>query len=78
MFDNPISDLLGQALSGCENGSSSVDGLKIVLANVNDLSIARAMVEQYVDQLGNGASDCTFGKMFLIIVLKSKSRFQYL
>eukprot|EP00795_Rhopilema_esculentum_P017589 gene17589-9227_t len=61
VFDNPISDLLGQAVSRCDNGSSSVDGLKIVLANVDDLSIARAMVEQYVDQLGNAASDCTLG-----------------
>lgn len=49
----PVSDLLGRAMSHGQHDSNSLDGLKLILSNLEDLSISRALVEQYVDQLCN-------------------------
>lgn len=58
----PISDLLGQAISHGQNDSASLDALKVILSHVEDLSITRALVEQYVDQLCNEDSQTVESK----------------
>ena len=47
----PIGELLACAMSrGC-NDASSLDALKMILSHLDDLSMIRAMVEQFLDQL---------------------------
>lgn len=53
----PVSSLLGKAMSHGENDAPSLNGLKVVLSHVEDLSVTRALVEQYVDQLCNENSE---------------------
>ena len=57
----PVSELLGRAMSHKQNDSNSLDGFKVILSHVEDLSITRALVEQYVDQLCNEDSETLKG-----------------
>ena len=59
----PVSSLLGKAMSHGENDAPSLNGLKVVLSHVEDLSVTRALVEQYVDQLCNENSETVKGML---------------
>ena len=59
----PVSNLLGKAMSHEQNDANSLNGLKVVLSHVEDLSVTRALVEQYVDQLCNEDSETMSGML---------------
>eukprot|EP00794_Sanderia_malayensis_P000162 gene162-774_t len=55
--DLPSNELLACAMSrGC-NDLNSADVLKVVLRHLNDLSMIRAMVEQFLDELSDVSSE---------------------
>ena len=68
-----INDLLGCAMSRDFSDRNSVDALKMILSHLDDLSITRAMVEQFVDKLGDISGENVQGD----VTLKNTRRFDH-
>ena len=60
-----INDLPGCAMSRDFSDRNSADALKMILSHLDDLSITRAMVEQFVDKLGDISGENVQGDVVL-------------